>query len=227
MIVQNWMNADPVTVAGDTLASEAKRILTENNLRALPVVEDGRLRGMITRASCLRAAENATRTQDVHEINFFVNRLQVKDLMVRNPRTVEAKDTMEHCLRLGQDGGISQFPVLDGDKVVGMVSATEVFYLAAQVLGVWEIWAGITLAPMAITAGLLGRLSAVAEGAGAVLHSIYPVAKDRSSREKRIILRFEGAKASHVAEALTGAGFEVLEVTPVVQASRAEAANES
>jgi acetoin utilization protein AcuB len=218
MIVQNWMNDNPMTISSDMLVSQAKRILTDNNLRALPVVEEGRLRGVITRANCLRATENATRSQDINEINFFVNRLKVKDLMARNPMTVAATDTMEHCLRLGQDDGVSQFPVVEDGRVVGMVSATEVFFLAAQVLGVWEKWAGITLAPVAIKAGVLGAVTRAAEEAGAVVHSVYPVSRDKTSAEKRIILRFDQADPEAVAGALEEAGFKVVEITPEVQA---------
>jgi CBS-domain-containing membrane protein len=71
MIVRNWMQANPMVVSGDTLLSEAKRILTEHNLHGLPVVDGGRLRGLITRANCLRAAHFALRTQNTDELNFF------------------------------------------------------------------------------------------------------------------------------------------------------------
>ena len=55
MLVRNWMRRDFVAVTSDTLISQANRILAEKELRALPVVDDGRLRGLITRKMCLRA----------------------------------------------------------------------------------------------------------------------------------------------------------------------------
>ena len=173
------------------LVSEAKRILSENNLRALPVVDDGRLRGLITRASCLRATEFVTRTQDVNEFDYLVNRLKVKDLMVRRPATVKADDTMEHVLQKGQALRVGQFPVLEGDRVVGLISATEVFKLAAIFLGVFEKWSGLTLAPIEIGAGTIGRITAIAEGAGAIVHSVYPLAQDVGGGPKRVIMRFK------------------------------------
>ena len=71
------------------------------------MVDDGRLRGLITRANCLRAAHCVLRTQNTDELNFFSTRIKVKDLMVRNPATVEANDTMEHALQHGQELGIA------------------------------------------------------------------------------------------------------------------------
>ena len=122
MIVRNWMQQNPTLVNGDMLLSEAKRILSEHNLQALPVVDDGRLRGVITRAHCLQAAHFVARTQSADEYSFFANRLKVKDIMVRNPATVGATDTMEDCLRRGQELGIAQFPVMDGGQLVGLIS---------------------------------------------------------------------------------------------------------
>ena len=98
------------------LVSEAKRILSENNLHALPVVDGGRLRGLVTRANLLRMGHFVLRTQNADEFNFFVTRLKVRDVMVRNPATVQASDTMQHCLLKGQELGVAQFPVLDGEQ---------------------------------------------------------------------------------------------------------------
>jgi acetoin utilization protein AcuB len=134
MLVRHWMRANPVTITGDTLVSEAKRVLTENNLHALPVVEDGKLRGLVTRHILLRAGHYVLRTQDPDELDFFATRLKVKDVMVRNPATVEALDTMQHCLRKGRELGVAQFPVMEEGKVVGIISANEIFQLAAHCL---------------------------------------------------------------------------------------------
>ncbi|MBI1943362.1 MAG: CBS domain-containing protein [Betaproteobacteria bacterium] len=134
MLVRNWMRADPITIGGDTLVVEAKRLLTENSLHALPVVESGKLRGLVTRHILLRAGHYVMRTQDPDELDYFATRLKVKDIMVRNPATVEASDTMQHCLRKGRQLGVAQFPVMEEGQVVGIISANEIFQLAAHCL---------------------------------------------------------------------------------------------
>jgi len=135
MIVRHWMQADPLTITGDMLVSEAKRLLSENNLHALPVVDGKRLRGLVTRANLLRMGHFVLRTESADEFSFFVTRLKVRDIMVRNPATVQASDTMAQCLRLGRKLGVAQFPVLDGELLVGIISANEIFALAAHCLG--------------------------------------------------------------------------------------------
>lgn len=138
MIVANWMHADPLTTGGETLVSEAKRLLSENQLQVLPVTDGVRLRGLVTRANLLRIGHFVLRTQDPDEFNFFVTRLKVKDVMRRSPATVQASDTMRHCLMLGQQLGVAQFPVLDGGVLVGVISANEIFQFAAHCLAVLD-----------------------------------------------------------------------------------------
>ncbi|MCK0513183.1 CBS domain-containing protein [Aromatoleum buckelii] len=229
MLVRNWMQKNPITVTSGTLVSEAKRILAEKNLHALPVVDNGRLRGLVTRASCLRASDHVARTQDPNEFDYFVNRLRVRDVMVRNPVTVSPDDTIEHCLLIGQELGHAQLPVVDEEevvgRVVGVISANEVFKLSAQFLGAFERWAGVTLAPIEIGHGTLGRITAVAEQAGAVVYAVYPIAdicltQGNSDREKRVVLRFQHDDMVQVVLALRSAGYRVSEESQEVQSKK-------
>jgi acetoin utilization protein AcuB len=216
MIVRNWMQANPKTISSDTLVSEAKRLLSENNLHALPVVDEGKLRGLVTRANLLRMGHFVLRTQNPDEFNFFVTRLKVKDIMVRNPATVEAGETMEQCLLRGQELGVAQFPVVDGERVVGVISANEIFQLAAHCLGAWERRSGVTLAPLQLGPGVLGRIADAVEGAGAVLQALYPIGRhddhaDSGYLEKKVIVRFHAKEVREVVSALEAAGFRVIE----------------
>lgn len=219
MIVRHWMQTNPMTIPSDTLVSEAKRLLSDNNLHALPVVDHGRLRGLVTRANMLRMGHFVLRTQSTDEFNFFANRLRVRDVMVRNPATVQIDETMEHCLLKGQECGVAQFPVMDGDAVVGIISANEIFQLAAHCMGAWERRSGVTLAPLKLGPGVLGRIADVAEAAGAELQAIYPVGRHskpdgQGNEEKTVILRFHAEDVGAVVSALASEGFPVLEAAP-------------
>lgn len=219
MIVHNWMQSNPMTIPSDTLVSDAKRLLSDNNLHALPVVDHGRLRGLVTRANMLRMGHFVLRTQSPDEFNFFVNRLKVRDVMVRNPATVRGEDTMEYCLEMGRQLGVAQFPVMQDEQVVGIISANEIFQLAAHCLGAWDQRSGVTLAPLRLGPGVLGQIADVVEAAGAVLQAIYPVGRsdqqaDAGDPKKSVILRFHTAAIADVICALEAAGFPVCESNP-------------
>lgn len=212
MLVRNWMKPTPVTVSSDMLLSDANRILTESRLHGLPVVDGGRLRGLITRAHCLRAAHFVARTQSPDEFAYFTNQLRVRDLMVRNPTTVDADETMEVCLQKGQELGVGQFPVMDAGRVVGLISASEIFALAGHFLGAFERRSGVTLAPTELTPGTIGSVADLVEGVGAEVVAIYPIGIGKPpSRLKKLIVRFHGPSVDRVVAALQAAGYEVIE----------------
>ena len=218
MIVRNWMQPNPMLIPATMLVSEAKRLMSENHLHALPVVDDdGTLRGLVTRANLLRMGQFVLHTQDPDEFAYFVTRLRVRDIMVRNPDTVQATDTMEECLRKGQAHGVAQFPVLDDGAVVGVISANEIFQIAANFLGAWEHRSGVTIGPVRLGPGVLGRIAGVAESAGAVLQALYPIGSRDDAElaaglpEKRVIVRFHSGSVDEVVAALEAAGYRVLE----------------
>lgn len=224
MLVRNWMQADPITITGDVLVSEAKRLLSDHRLHALPVVDGGHLRGLVTRANLLRMGQFVLRTQSSDEFDYFVTRLRVRDVMVRNPQCMHADDTIAYCLRRGQELGVAQFPVLDGDRLVGVISANEIFQFAAHCAGAADSDQAVALAPVRLAPGVLARVCSIAEAAGAVLHGLYPVSRpgEAAGREaaaeqpgepapQRVIVRFAAAEPQRVVEALAAAGFETLD----------------
>lgn len=135
LLVRDWMKKNPTKISSDTLVSEAKRLLIDDNLNALLVVDDEHLRGLITRHNIMRMGHYVMRTQNADEVSFFVNRLKVRDIMVRKPATVQAGDTIRQCLRYGNEIMVAQFPVMEGGQVVGIISAKEVFQFAAHFAG--------------------------------------------------------------------------------------------
>jgi acetoin utilization protein AcuB len=216
MLVRDWMRPDPITAPSDMLVSEAKTLLTEHKLPGLPVIDAGRVRGLLTPAHCLRASHFVTRTQDADELAFFETRLKVKDIMVWNPATIEASDTIEHCVQRGRQLGVSQFPVLDAGRLVGIISANEIFSLCTWLLGAWATQSGLTLGPVRLRSGVLGDIVEVAEGAGAVLEAVYPQGRNAPRVElgmpgQRVVIRFRAPDLGAVAGALERAGFPVLE----------------
>ncbi len=235
MLVRNWMQPDPITISGDVLVSEAKQRMSEHRLHALPVLEGGRLRGLVTRANLLRMGQFVLRTQNPDEFDYFVTRLRVRDIMVRRPACVQASDTMAHCLRKGQELGVAQFPVLDGERLVGVISANEIFQLAAHCVGATDSDYAVALAPLRLVPGVLARVCAAAEAAGGVLHGLYPVGRVEDAQNAqeppepaahpadpapaRVIVRFGACDPRRVADALAAAGFDVLD-HPVAEPRR-------
>jgi acetoin utilization protein AcuB len=118
---------------------------------------------------------------------------------------------MEACLQKGQELNVAQFPVVEEGAVVGLISASEIFALAAHFLGAFERRSGVTLGPMTLQPGVIGRVTDLVEGCGAEVVAIYPInAGKPPSPQKKLIVRFHGS-AHAVSCALEAAGYSVIE----------------
>ena len=114
MQVRDLMNPSVVTITPQESASLAARLLSRHNLGALPVCgNDGGLRGIVTDRDivlrCIAAEDDPTQTQ-------------VKDIMTRNCAVVSPDDDAREATRLMAARQVRRLPVLEGGKVVGMVS---------------------------------------------------------------------------------------------------------
>jgi len=210
MIVKNWMLPMPYSVTSDTLAVEAAQLIAEHRLKMLPVIDNGRLRGVVHRRDLSEAMRCVAGSGDVCEMNYFRNKLKTKDVMVRMPVTVSMNDTVEDTLAKGREMMMSTFPVMDGDNVVGMVSDREIFVTLYKILQAGTTRTRITLSDVTLEPGTLSHILKIVEDCGALPHSIFTVPQDKNGKV-RVMLRVETDDPCKIQTALINAGFAILE----------------
>jgi acetoin utilization protein AcuB len=128
MRIRDIMTWDVVTVSSDTPIMEARKIMTAHNIRRLPVVDKGKLVGMISRDGITRASPSPATSLSVWEINYLLAKMTVKDIMSKNLVTVTPDMTVESAVALAQNKGVGALPVLDGGTLVGIVTTDDFFY---------------------------------------------------------------------------------------------------
>ncbi len=210
MLIINWMQKDPVTINSDMTASRASELFNELKVPFLPVVDDGKLRGILARRDIRQAASFVTASQSVHEMNFFNTRMKVKDLMVRMPITLSVNDTVETALEKGISLGRGFFPIMDGDKIAGTISDRDIFKTFYQLLGVQEKLCGITVEGDNFTQATGNEIVRTACSAGASLHSFFVLREPRDGK-KRMVMRLKTSSLSAVLAALREKGFRIIE----------------
>lgn len=210
MIVKNWMLPILYSVSSDTPAVEAAQLIAEHRLKMLPVIDNGRLRGVVHRRDLSEAMRCVAGSGDLCEMNYFRNKLKVKDVMVRMPVTVSVNDTVEDTLVKGRQMMMSTFPVMDGAQVVGMVSDREIFVTLYKILQAGMDRVRITLSDVILESGTLVRILKLVEDHGAVAHSIFTVPQDKNGKV-RVMLRIQTDDPCKIQRALTEAGFSILE----------------
>ncbi|RPJ05899.1 MAG: CBS domain-containing protein, partial [Deltaproteobacteria bacterium] len=145
MRIRDVMTKDPVTVGSETLVIDARRIMRERHFRRLPVVDDGKLVGIVTQKDLEEAAPPSTKVSNFYELHYFLSKMKVKEVMKRNPATVSPDTPFEEALRLGQEKSISSFLVVENGKLVGITTESDIVRLLTRVLGLHQEGVRITI----------------------------------------------------------------------------------
>ena len=135
MEVRDWMTADPVTVAPDAPLAEAYKLMEENEVRRLPVVNAQReLVGIITRSDLLQHVPFFPDEDDLEEELPYIN-LTVEEVMSYDPISIESTDTIQDAAEMMLEAKVSGLPVLAGNRLVGIITESDIFRLVVAEWG--------------------------------------------------------------------------------------------
>ncbi len=132
-LVKNWMNPNVITVSPDTALPEAHRLMTEHRIRRLPVLQDGRLVGIVTLGDVREAEPSNATSLSIWELNYLLSRLPVAEIMTEAPKTVSQDATVGEAAHIMLTHKVSGLPVVDNAGiVVGIVTESDIFRMVAQ-----------------------------------------------------------------------------------------------
>ena len=211
MIVKNWMSKHPDTISSDLSAKEAMILFEENRVPFMSVVDKGKFKGLIARRDLREAASWAIATQDIYEIQYFNERLKVKDIMVRKPITLSVDDTVETALEKGKKFGRSFLPVMEGDKLVGTLSNRDFSYALSQLLGGEEGLHGISIEITGDTKVTINKILEDIFQLGLQIQGLFTL-KDPDSGTKRLTIRFEAKCFKRITSLIEEKGYKLIEV---------------
>ena len=146
MLVKERMTANPVTVTPDTVVSEALSTMRQNNVRRMPVLDrKGHLVGIISEKDLLYASPSPATSLNVYEIGYLLSKLKIKEIMAKDVITVTEDAPLEEAARIMVDNAVSGLPVVDGNKVVGIITETDIFKVLLEMMGAREQGVRLTL----------------------------------------------------------------------------------
>ena len=127
--VREWMTADPIAVGVDTPIVEAHQLMTEHNIRRLPVVDGKKLVGIVTLGD-LRGAEPSDATSlSIWELNFLLHKMSVGEIMAAPVHTIAPDQSVGDAAKLMLDKKIAGLPVMEQDELVGIITESDIFRL--------------------------------------------------------------------------------------------------
>ncbi|MET0502267.1 MAG: CBS domain-containing protein [Candidatus Binatia bacterium] len=123
--VHDRMSRDPFTVAPDDSLQTVVDLLRRRDIRAVPVVEMGRLIGIVTDRDLRQVAPSYPLFRDETEIRRYTENLRVTAAMTADPLRVSPDTTLVEAAKILETYRISSLPVVDGETLVGMISVTD------------------------------------------------------------------------------------------------------
>ncbi|MCM3877476.1 MAG: CBS and ACT domain-containing protein [Thermoanaerobaculia bacterium] len=200
MLVRDIMKSPAVAIGGDTTLQDAYAAMREKGIRHLPVLDEGRLVGVITDRD-LRLATSALSPSP------FPPGSLVSAVMSREPVTADAADAVEDAARIMRERKIGCLPILDDGRLIGIITGLDLLDALISMTGVSKP-SGRLEVRLPDHPGELARLTGFLSRRDLNVHSVltYPEGPD----SVRTVLRIGSIETRLLAHDLRGAGFEVL-----------------
>ncbi|PDW03578.1 CBS and ACT domain-containing protein [Candidatus Viridilinea mediisalina] len=135
MLVGERMKYPVITVTPETSVHDALHLMRTEHIRRAPVVNHGRLVGIVSMKDLLNASPSQATTLSVWELNYLLSKLTVASCMSHKVQTISEDMPIEEAARIMADQRIGGLPVLRGEDVVGMITETDLFKILLELMG--------------------------------------------------------------------------------------------
>ncbi len=209
MFVKNRMATNPYTISSHDTITDAYEMMSQHKIKRLPVVDNGKLVGIITSRELQQVTPSKATSLSIYEINYLLSKTTVGSVMTKELITVSPDALLEEAAVLMRDNGIGALPVLEGDKLVGIITETEVFDSFIDLLGFRDPGSRITVEAQDIP----GALSDLASIFGSFGVNVSHVAVYKGSGITcDVVLRINSTNTAEIEKALTAHGFRIVHI---------------
>lgn len=135
MNVARRMSHPVITVQPDLQITKAHELMAHEKIGQVPVVKNGKLVGIVSKNDILKAYPSSVTSLAVWEIAALLEKIKVKEVMVKTVRTVLEDTLIEDAARIMVDNVISSLPVMRGKELVGIITEADLFNIMLEMLG--------------------------------------------------------------------------------------------
>jgi acetoin utilization protein AcuB len=128
MKVRDIMTYNVVTISSNTPVMEALKIMEGHGVRRLPVVDKGKLVGVVTIDEVHKTQPSPATSLNVWEMNYLLSRMMVKEIMHKGVLTIDPEENIEHAMAIAQSNKVGSLIVVEKGKVVGILTSNDLIY---------------------------------------------------------------------------------------------------
>jgi acetoin utilization protein AcuB len=145
MLVGERMSYPVITVPLNMPINEALTLMKRERIRRTPVLKDGKLAGIVSIPDILNASPSPATSLSIWEMNYLLSKITVKDVMTKDVLTITDNTPIEEAARIMADSKVGGLPVLRDDKLVGIITETDLFKIFLELLGAREQGVRVTV----------------------------------------------------------------------------------
>lgn len=208
MFIRPWITREVVTITPDTSIADAIRTMQDCDLRRLPVVKGGELLGLVTERDILEAGGNSSSTVD-WDIREEHEKQTVSKIMSTNPVTGHPGMLIEEVALVMAERRISSLPIVENDRLIGIVTDTDLYHAIATVMHKGEKESHGAIFEVNAREDIRQILKLIAARDATLLTLLSKPLKEHS---KALMMRvtLEGPDAEDAISAITQAGYRIL-----------------
>jgi acetoin utilization protein AcuB len=203
----------PITISPDASFFEARNLIHEKGIRHLPVVDKkNKLVGIVTDRDIRQAAPSDATLLSVQELNYLLGKLKVSAFMTPKDKliTITPDSLIEEAVQLMHDHKIGSLPVVEGDKLYGIFTETDVLDHFVDIFGFKQKGTRLTLALEDKPGTLLEILQVFKKHNVNVISIVTPSFMVEGKRIAAIRIKTEEYK--DIVKDLEKAGYDVLSI---------------
>jgi len=200
MLIREVMHLNPISVTPDTSLSDTYNLMSENNVRHLPIINNGILVGIVSDRDVRLATSKFAKKS-------FEPQTPISEIMSFPVETTRPSEPIEVATQTMRQFKIGCLPVLDDSKLVGIVTVADLLDAMLLMTGV-HYPSGRLDVRLTDRTGELAKLTKIIAERNVNIHSIlsYP----ETDGKLRLVLRGATMEIRPLAKTICNAGFEVL-----------------
>jgi acetoin utilization protein AcuB len=210
MYVGRIMRSDPITLPPDTSIVKARDIIAERKIAHLLIVDKkDQLIGIVSDRDLKQSWASPATTLSAHELNYILKQLTLEAIMRTKIITVTPGTTIERAANIMQENRISALPVVENEKLVGIITTTDVMGVLLEAIGIdRDSFRFAVLVKDRI--GTVATVSKILEEKGINIRSLVTWPERKHPGVYQLVMRVAAADQEPAVSALKDAGFFVL-----------------
>ncbi len=213
MFVVNRMTSNPITISSTTTVADASEIMRKHKFRRLPVVDIGKLVGIITDRDLREVSPSRATSLSIFELNYLLSKMQVKEVMAKNVVTIREDATIEEAALLMYNHKIGGLVVVDkNEAVVGVITETDIFKCFVDVMG---LPAGKTRITLKLNENKVGMLHQITGVMAEMNINIDSMVSYSMQDECELVIRADVPDVDALAEKLAAIGYSITHVAQI------------